>query len=124
MMRFSLPGQLRGPDCKRVVQQAIVLRKKLVPWFDGVDGGNLAELGIALRVDGSLGSFGPEGVENIAVKDGKIECDVVIADQGWAALGDEEIATILKSRVLEAVNTCFTTVGVSYDADSLAAAAS
>ena len=123
-MRFSLPGQFRGPECDRVGQQAVVLRKKLEPRFADIDGGSIVELGVALRVDGSLGSFGPEGVENIAVKDGKIECDVVIPDQGWADLGDEEIATILKYRVLEAVDTCFAAVGVSYDADALTAAAS
>lgn len=78
------------------------------------------ELGIALRVDGSLGSFGQEGVENITVEDGIIECDVVIADQGWATLSDEEIASILKYRVLEAVSTCFAMVELSYDADALA----
>lgn len=98
------------------------MRKTLEPLFSGVDGGNIAELGVALRVDGSLGSFGPDGVENIAVIDGKIECDVVIADQGWAALDDEEIATILKHRVLGAVNICFATVGISYDAGAFAEA--
>lgn len=121
-MRFSLLGQLRGPECKRVMRQAIALRKKLEPWFATVEGGNIVELGVILRVDGSLGSFGPEGVENIAVEDGQIECDVVVADQGWAEVSDEQIATILQQRVLEAVNTCFTTVGVSYDAEALAAA--
>ncbi len=105
------------------MRQAIALRESLEPWFAVIDAGNIAELGIALRVDGTLGSFGPEGVENIVVKAGKIECDVIIADQGWAALGDEEIATILKHRVLEAVNICFTTVGISYDADTFAEAA-
>jgi len=123
MMRFSLPGQLSGPECKTVMAQAIALRRTLEPWFAGLDEGNIVELGIALRVDGSLGSFGPEGVENVTVKDRKLECDVTIADQDWAALGDEEIATILVSRVLEAVHTCFATVGVSYDADALAEAA-
>lgn len=123
-MRFSLPGQLRGPECNRVGQHAIILRRKLEAWFENFDGGNVTELTIILRVDGSLGSFGPEGVENIAIEKGEIECDVVIADQGWADLQDDEIAIILKDRVLEAVDTCFATVGVSYDADALAVVAS
>ena len=122
-MRFSLPGQLRGPECGRVMQQAIALRGKLEPWFASVDGGDIVDLGIALRVDGSLGSFGPEGVENIKVAGGKIECDVVVADQGWAKLDDEEIALILQRRVLEAINSCLATIGVIYDANALAAAA-
>jgi len=119
-MKFSLPGQLRGPECKRVIQQAIELRKKLEPWFESVEGGNVAELAIVLRVDGSLGSFGPEGIENIAIEGSTIECDVIIADQGWADCHDEDIASILRKRVLEAIGACLGTAGISYDTDSLA----
>ena len=122
-MKFSLPGQLSGPECKRVIQQAIALRKKLEPWFATVDGGTVSELGIALRVDGSLGSFGPEGIENIATEDGKIECDVVVADHGWADLSDDEIAVILRGRVLEAISTCLTRAGITFDSAVLAASA-
>lgn len=121
-MRFLLLGQLRGPECKRVMQQAIALRKKLEPRFVAINGGDIVELCVILRVDGSLGSFGPEGVENIAVEDGQIECDVVIADLGWAELDDGDIATILRQRILEAVKACFSTVEVPYDAVELAAA--
>jgi hypothetical protein len=123
-MKFSLSGQLKGPECRRVITQAIALRKKLDPWFEVFDGGNVTELTVILRVDGSFGSFGPEGVENIAIEKGQIECDIVIADQRWAELQDEEIAILLKDRVFEAVDSCFATVGVSYDADALAVAAS
>jgi len=122
-MIFSLPGQLRGPECQRVMQQANALRKKLEPWFSSIDGGNNSELGIALRVDGSLGSFGPEGIENIATEGGKIECDVVVANHGWAALSDEEIAVILRGRILEAISVCLTTAGVGFESDALAASA-
>ena len=121
-MKFSLPGQLKGPECKRVIQQAIALRKRLEPWFESIDGGEVTELAIVLRVDGSLGSFGPEGVENIAVEGGSIECDVVVADQEWADRQDEKIASILRTRVLEAVGACLTTAGVSYDSRALESA--
>jgi len=123
-MIFSLPGQLRGPECKRVMQQAIVLRKKLEPWFASIDGGTVSELGIALRVDGSLGSFGPEGIESIVTEGGKIECDVVVANHGWADLSDEEIAVILRERVLEAIGTCLTRAGVPFESGVLGASAS
>ena len=118
-MKFSLPGQLKGPECKRVIQQAIALRKRLEAWFESIDGGEVTELAIVLRVHGSLGSFGPEGVENIAVEGGSIECDVVVADQAWADRQDEEIASILRTRVLEAVGACLTAAGISYDSRAL-----
>ena len=105
------------------MQQAIALRKKLEPWFSSVEGGNISELGIALRVDGSLGSFGPEGIDNIVTDGGKIECDVVVANHGWADLSDEEIALILRERVLEAIGACFTTAGVQFEPDALTASA-
>jgi hypothetical protein len=103
------------------MQQAIVLRKKLEPWFASVEADNLAELGIALRIDGSLGSFGPEGVENVVFENGKIECDIVVADQGWAEMSDDDILSVLQQRVLEAVDTCLSTVRIPYDPEALAA---
>lgn len=118
-MKFALPGQLKGPECKRVIEQAIAIRKKLEPWFASIDGTEMTELAIILRVDGSLGSFGPEVVANIAVEGGSIECDVVVADQMWANRQDEEIASIIRTRVLEAVGACLTTAGISYDLRSL-----
>ena len=118
-MNFSLPGQFRGPECKCVIPSAVALRKKLEPWFADIDGGNFKELIIVLRVDGSLGSFGPEGVENVKAKDGMIECDLIIPEQDW-----KEITAILRSQVLKAINTCFTTIGVSYEKDTLIAAVS
>lgn len=118
-MKFSLPGQLRGPECRRVIQQAITLRKRLEPWFSTLDGGDVSELGVALRVDGSLGSFGPEGIGNIVTEGGKIECDVVVADRGWAGLSDAEIASVVRGRVLEAIAACLSEAQISFEADAL-----
>ncbi|MGI9425178.1 MAG: hypothetical protein ACR2PA_18425, partial [Hyphomicrobiaceae bacterium] len=114
------PGQLRGPECKRVMQQAIVLRKKLEPWFGSIDSNDIQELCIILRVDGSLGSFGEEGVESVLIDDGTLECDVVIADRGWSELDDAEIAAVLREHVFEAISICFERCGISFDADGLA----
>jgi hypothetical protein len=105
------------------MQQAIALRKRLEPWFASVDGGRISELGVALRVDGSLGSFGPEGIENIVTEGGKIECDVVVADHGWAELSDADILFLLRERVLEGISACLKAEAVTFDPDSLASAA-
>jgi len=118
-MKFSLPGQLRGPECRRVKQQSIALQRKLEPWFGSFDGGDVTELAVVLRVDGSLGSFGPEGVENIAIDESTLTCDVVVADKGWADLHDEEIAEILRTRVLQAIDACLRTAEIAYDAQVL-----
>lgn len=121
-MKFSLPGQLKGPECRRVVTQAVALRKRLEPWFAAIENCNVSELGIAIRVDGSLGSFGPEGVENITLRGGRVECDVVIADKGWADLDDNEISSILRERVIDGIVVCFERIEISIDQDSLSAA--
>jgi hypothetical protein len=64
-MKFTLPGQLKGPECRVVISQAIKLRKRLEPIFEKLHSGSLENMAIVLRVDGSLGSFGAESVENI-----------------------------------------------------------
>ena len=101
------------------MQQAILLRKKLEPWFGAIESEEIHELGIVLRVDGSLGSFGAEGVENVLIDNGKLECDVVIADKGWSELDDGEIAAVLRERVFEAISICFERCGIMFDPDEL-----
>ena len=120
-MKFSLPGQMGGPEGRRIVTQAVALRKRLEPWFANIDGGEVSELGIALRVDGSLTRFGPEGIENVVNNLGKIECDVVIGDKGWSDLEDHEIASILRDRVVEAIGVCLDHGGIDFDRDDLLA---
>ena len=63
----------------------------------------MQELSVILRIDGSLGSFGPSGIENIANKSGCVECDLVIEDLDWGALSDLEIYGIIRVRVIDAV---------------------
>ena len=121
-MKFSLPGQLKGPECRRVITQAVALRKRVTPWFAAIDNAEISEFGMALRVNGSLGSFGPEGVENITARNGKLECDVVIADKGWADLDDSEIASILQERVIDGIAVCFERNEIPFDRESLSAA--
>ena len=106
-MRFTLPGQLRGPECREVMKQATALRKTLEPLLENCTSENITDLAIVLRVDGSLGSFGSEGVENIELNEGKICCDLVIRDHGWKDRGPSEIRDILKKGVLDAVTECF-----------------
>ncbi len=114
-MKFSLPAQLRGPETNQVMQQAIALRRKLEPLIGPINADNIFELAVVLRVGGSLGSFGPDRIENIAIEGATLTCDVVIEDKRWADLDDDSIARILDDRVTEAIGACLSYVGIPHD---------
>ena len=106
-MVFELPGQLKGPECKNVMKQAIALRKKMQPWFNDLENCEYDQLAVVLRIDGTLGSFGPPDVENIKIDTRNLECDLVVEDMGWANLANDEIHELLKTRIIDAVAKCF-----------------
>jgi len=118
-MKFSLPGQLRGSECRRVISQAVVLRRRLESWFAELPTEPICQLGIILRIDGSLGSFGPPGVENFSLINGELECDLVVRDHDWAQRSDDEINEILSREVLTAIASCLSQSKIEYDHDDL-----
>ena len=118
-MEFVLPGQLRGPECRRVVTQAVELRRMLEPWFQTLSNGRVARLTVVLRVDGSFGTFGPPGVENIDLDEGNLSCDLVVPDSHWDSLSDREIHVILRQQVVNAIDVCFRHVGVGFEHEEL-----
>jgi serine/threonine protein phosphatase PrpC len=111
---FELPGQLKGPECRRVVTQAVKLRRALDPWFQALSSERVRNLAVVLRVDGSLGSFGSPGIENIEIDGGDLSCDLVVSDARWDTLNDREIYEILRTQVLRAIDICFRHAGVDY----------
>ncbi len=118
-MDFSLPGQLRGPECRHVISQAIRFRRLLEPWFHALSVDRVAKLTIILRVDSSLGSFGPEGVENVQLANKKLTCELVLEDQGWEELSERQIIEILRQRISMAIHACFQQFDVLYERDEL-----
>jgi hypothetical protein len=118
-MDFSLPGQLRGPECGRVMRQAIELRRALEPWFQTLSCDRVAKLTVVLRVDGSLGSFGPQGVENIELDRGHLHCDLVLSDAGWETRSDRQIHEILRNQVINAIDACFRHSGIAHETSKL-----
>ena len=105
-MKFTLPGQLKGPECGAVMRAAIKIRKVIEPLFYEIDAKNIDEVSIILRVDGSLGSFGASGVENIEVSNNILSCDLVIKDHNWASIKEHEITQILKPLIINAIIQC------------------
>jgi hypothetical protein len=118
-MKLELAGQFRGPECHRLIDPLRLLRTRLEPWFASVDSTVATTLAIVLRVDGSLGSFGPPGIENIAISRGVLSCDLVVSDRRWGNLDGDRIFEILSPLVVNAINACLTFAGVVTSADDL-----
>jgi len=118
-MEIELPGQLRGPECKVMMREIIAARRSLEPWFASLCSDSISKLTIILRVDGSLGSFGPPGVENTKFRNGEIECDLVIEDHGWESLSTEQLSAIVRKQIVGAIHHCLATFDVKHDPNQL-----
>ena len=118
-MKFALQGQLKGSECRTVIKQAIALRGLLEPWFASVSDERVDSFVIVLRVDGSLGSFGVAGTENVVIEGRVLQCDLVIKDHSWGNLRDDQIGKILRDEVLLTVEQCFDECHVAYDRNML-----
>ncbi len=118
-MKFALPGQLKGTECRAVIKQAIALRGLLEPWFASVSDERFDSFVIVLRVDGSLGSFGEAGTENVGIEGRVLQSDLIIKDHSWGNLSDEQIGKILRDEILLTVEQCFEEYHVAYDRSML-----
>jgi hypothetical protein len=116
---FSLPGQLRGPECRRVAAQGVKLRKVLAPWVSTLRSDLFNEIAVVLRVGGSLGSFEPAGVENVGLSGTVLSCDLAIPDKDWANVSDEAISAILRDQVCLAIHKCLDEYEISHDYEEL-----
>ncbi len=105
-MKFTLPGQFRGPECREIIPVLVDIRKQMAEQIKDVNDNTLLEIVIILRVDGSLGSFGKSGMENFSVAEKVAECELVVESHKWGALSAKEIARILQPRILKAYLAC------------------
>jgi hypothetical protein len=110
---------LKGSECRAVIKQAIALRRLLEPWFASVSDERVDSFVIVLRVDGSLGSFGVAGTENVVIVGRVLQCDLVIKDHSWGNLTNDQIGKILRDEVLLSVEQCFDEYHVAYDRNML-----
>lgn len=110
-MKLEIPGQLRGSDAGKVMPIAIKLRRELEPSFAALGDDKLKLISPILRIGGELGTFGADGIENIKITDKKAECDVVIEGRNWNAMSEDQIATMLRLRVVEALSTLIEKAG-------------
>ena len=104
-MELEIPGQLKGPECRRVITQAVELRRELEAALRDVDGGPCTKLSLLLRVGGSLGSFG-ETIHDPTLKRGLAICEIEIPDADWAQRSDAEIRDVVAKRLLEGLEKC------------------
>ena len=118
-MRFTLPAQLKGPEAKVVMVQIIELRRRLEPVIDLLEQDHLNELSPVIRVGGSLGGFGEDGIDNIEIVDQILTCDIVVTNQDWENRSDDWIYEYLKVRVLNAISKCLIFSDVDHDMELL-----
>jgi len=94
---------------------AAALRKLLDPWFQTLQSDEIEKLTVILRVDGSLGTFGPEGVESIELDGSELVCELVIRDWSWGDLDAEQTNQIVHRQVLGAIEACFERYPTKYN---------
>ena len=104
-MKLEIPGQLRGSDAGKVMAVAVELRRELEPSFAALGDEKLALISSILRIGGELGTFGSDGIENIKISGREAECDVVFESRDWNAMSEDQIASMLRPRVIEALAT-------------------
>ena len=119
-MDFSLPGQMGGPECKRIMPRAILLRKAIENWFARLESDVVDSFTVILRIDGSIHKFGVPGVDSITLRDRALECELIIADPGWDDQSDAEIDNILRDGVGEAIHACFKQHNIQFKPAELA----
>ena len=106
-MELEIPGQLRGPECRFVMDAAIQIRGLLQEWFAELSPSGVQKLVMVLRVNGSLGSFGEEGTRSVELTNGVLSCDLVIEDHGWTRLDQTEISQLLRPKIAAAILELF-----------------
>jgi hypothetical protein len=112
-MQFELPGQFRGPECRVLLPVCKRLKEEFVPAFAALSKDKIKEVSPILRVGGSLGSFGEDGIENLKIRRKEAECDVVIAPRDWASISEDEIYALLRPRVMSAARALLVAGGVT-----------
>ena len=110
-MKLEIPGQLRGSDAGKVMPVAIKLRRELEASFAALGDEKLKLISPILRIGGEVGTFGADGIENIKISNHEGECDVVIEARDWNGMSEDQISTVIRPRVFEALATLITEAG-------------
>src|SRR5688572_17233757 len=104
-MQLEIPGQFGGPECRRLVTEAVALRRLLEPALASVPTPP-AKLVLILRVSGTVRDFGGDGALEPVVDDDAIVCELEIKARAWAELPPEELRAILIPYLFEGVSRC------------------
>ena len=111
-MILEIPGQLRGSDAGKVMPIAIQLRRELEPAFATLGEARLTLISPILRVGGELGTFGPDGIENLEIKNKEAVCDVVIEPRNWNSMDEDQISSLIREAVAQALTALMSEAGL------------
>lgn len=97
-----------GPETSTVGRSKVDLYHALCRHVTSTHCDAIDNYGLVLRVDGSIQTFGPEGITRIrfAKKQRYITVDIQIPESVWRPLGDDELRHYLGSQVEAALRTC------------------
>ena len=89
------------------------LREEFEDALSGVRADTLNKITPILRIGAALGSFGDDAIENVKVKNGEAECDVVVAPRNWETMDENEIWTLLRPMVAAGIQTLLNAADIS-----------
>ena len=97
-----------GPETGTVGRSKVSLYRALSRHVTGTHCDAIDEYGLVLRVDGSIQTFGPEGITRLrfAKKQRYITVDIQIPESVWVPLGDSELRRYLGDQVTAAIRVC------------------
>ncbi len=97
-----------GPETGAVGRSKVYLYHALSRHVTGTHCDAIDEYGLVLRVDGSIQTFGAEGITRLrfAKKQRCITVDIQIPKSVWVPLGDPELRRYLGDQVAAAIRVC------------------
>lgn len=97
-----------GPETRPVGISKVHLYHALSRHVTSTHCDAIDEYGLVLRVDGSIQTFGAEGITRLrfAKKQRYITVDIQIPESVWVSLGDPELRRYLGDQVAAAISVC------------------
>ena len=97
-----------GPETRVVCQAKVPLAQALERTVTSSHSQAVSQYALVLRVDGSLQSYGEEGLARLRLykSRGFVTVDIQIPEQAWKPLSAQELREYIARQVLYAVEAC------------------